>query len=162
MPFEGMDRQEYLKQKFGGLKEASKIYSIIYETGKNIGIFFQFDKIKRTPDSFTSHKLLALGHKKGKQNQIIETLFYSYFIEGKDIGQIKELMAIAKHNKIDEQVTKSYLTSNQDKTGLLAEEVQARKMGIKGVPCFIINKKYVLFGVQEKNRFIDIFNNLLK
>ena len=100
--------------------------------------------------------------KKGKQNQIIESLFYSYFIEGKDIGRLEELIVIAKHNKLDEQETNRYLTSNQDQENILEEEVKAKKMGIKGVPCFIINKEYVIFGVPEKNRFINLFDNLIK
>ena len=54
------------------------------------------------------------------------------------------------------------MTSNQDKEKLLEEESKARNMGIKGVPCFIINKEYVMYGVQEKYKFIDIFNNLIQ
>ena len=42
---------------------------------------------------------------------------------------------------------------------ILEEEVKAKKIGIKGVPCFIINNEYVIFGVPEKSRFIDLFNN---
>ena len=38
--------------------------------------------------------------------------------------------------------------------------MQARKIGIKGVPCFIINKEYVLFGAQEKEQLLNIFYNL--
>ena len=155
-----MDRQKYLNQKFGGSKRATIIYNTINEVGKRIGIYFQFDKIKRTPNTFASHRLLALGHKKGKQNQIIESLFYSYFIEGKDIGKIEELIIIAIHHNLNEKETNNYLNSNQDKQNLLGEEIQAKNMGIKGVPCFIINKQYVMFGVQEKEKFIDIFNNL--
>jgi len=161
MPFEGMDRQQYLSKKFGGSKNALKIYNVINETGKKIDIFFQFDKIKRTPNTLASHKLLALAHKQGKQNLIIESLFYSYFIKGKDIGQLKELIIIAKKNNLDEKETIHYLVSNQDNVNLLEEEVQARRMGIKGVPCFIVNKEYVLFGVQEKNSFINLFNKLI-
>ena len=56
-----------------------------------------------------------LGYKKGKQNQIIESLFYSYFIEGKDVGKLEELIVIAKQNNLDEEETYLYLTSNKDK-----------------------------------------------
>ena len=157
-----MDRQQYLNQKFGGFKRSTIIYNTINEVGKRIGIYFQFDKIKRTPNTFASHKLLALGHKKKKQTPIIESLFYSYFIEGKDIGKLEELIAIATHNNLNEKETNLYLTSDQYKANLFAEEIQARKMGIKGVPCFIIDKKYVLFGAQEKDKFIDIIDNLIK
>ena len=162
MPLAGIDRQQYLNQKFGGSKNASTIYDSINEAGEKIGIHFQFDKIKRTPNTLPSHKLLAFGHKKGKQNQIIESLFYSYFIEGKDIGQLEELISISTQNNLDEKETNLYLTSSQDKESLFAEEMQARKMGIKGVPCFIIDKKYVVFGAQEKDKFIDIIDNLIK
>ena len=67
-----------------------------------------------------------------------------------------------KENNLDEQETIHYLDSNQDNANLLEEEIQARRMGIKGVPCFIINKEYVIFGVPEENRFINLFDNLIK
>ena len=35
-----------------------------------------------------------------------------------------------------------------------------RKLGVKGVPCFIINKKFVLYGAQTKENFINIFNSI--
>ena len=92
----------------------------------------------------------------------MESLFYSYFIEGKDIGQLEELITIATHNNLDEKETNLYLASDQYKANLFAEEIQARKMGIKGVPCFIIDKKYVLFGAQEKDKFIDLIENIIK
>ena len=152
--------QKYLNQKFGGSKQASKIYNAISDAGKQVGIFFQFNRIKRTPNSFASHRLLEFGHKKKKQNQIIESIFYSYFVEGKDISKLEELITIAKQNDLNEQETNNYLTSNQDKKEILQEETQARKMGIRGVPCFIINKKYVIPGVPEEDRFIDLFYKL--
>ena len=161
MPLEGMNRKDYLNNKFGGKIQADKIYKEINEVGKNIGIYFQFEKIKKTPNTFASHKLLAIGHKYGKQNQIIESLFYSYFIEGKDIGNIDELLTIAQQNNVHSSATLQYLQSDIDKETILQEEDQARKIGIKAVPCFIINKDYVLFGAQEKENFFNIFYNLI-
>ena len=160
MPIEGMSRKNYLNNKFGGKVQADQIYNEINQAGENIGIHFQFNKIKKTPNTFASHKLLLLGHKYGKQNQIIESLFYSYFIEGKDIGNLEELLIIAEQNNICSNETLQYLQSNIDKKKLLQEEMQARKIGIKGVPCFIINKEYVLFGAQEKEQLLNIFYNL--
>ena len=55
-----------------------------------------------------------------------------------------------------------YLKSDEDKDNLLAEEIQARELGIKGVPCFIINRKFVLFGAQDKKNFLDIFHKINK
>tara|TARA_Y100000590_G_scaffold458718_1_gene614042 strand:- start:4457 stop:5092 length:636 start_codon:yes stop_codon:yes gene_type:complete len=161
MPNQGIKRLDYLVKKFGSIENANEVYNSINHTGKNLGIFFQFNKIKKTPNSFASHKLLALGHKQDKQNEIIESIFYAYFIEGKDIGNQKELIKIGKQHNLNELETKKYINSNEDKLNLLNEEIQAKKMGIKGVPCFIINKEYVIFGVQEENKFINLFKNLI-
>ena len=160
MPLEGINRKLYYKKKFGGDDQALKMYNNIKEVGKKNGIFFQFDKIIKTPNSFFSHKLLALGYKEGRQNEIIESIFYAYFIEGRDIGNINELVNIAEQFNINKHEASNYILSSKDRKGLLKEEIQAKNMGIKSVPCFIFNKKYVIFGAQEKKNFLDIFLHL--
>ena len=85
MPVEGKKRDIYLNLKFGTKKNADSIYKRIENEGKLINIYFQFDKIKNTPNSFLSHKLLAYAYKKNKQTNVLELLFYEYFIHGNDI-----------------------------------------------------------------------------
>jgi len=160
MPLEGMERQTYLDYKFGGKNNAKKVYDDIYQAGKEIGIYFQFDKITFTPNSFASHKLLALAYKFNKQNEVINSLFFSYFIEGKNIGNTEILINIAKLHGIFNIHTSDYLFSDQDNENLLNEEKHAKKLGVKGVPCFIINQKFVLYGAQNKENFINIFNSI--
>ena len=161
MPSNGMNRQEYLNEKFDGKENAKQTYNKIYEEGVRNKIYFQFDKILKTPNSFASHKLLALAFQAGKQTQVVETLFYSYFIEGIDIGKIKSLNEIAKQYGLYNEKNSLYLESDEDDKNLLAEEKHARELGVKGVPCFIINKEFVVFGAQEKDYFLNIFKNIL-
>tara|TARA_B110000438_G_C15772846_1_gene632724 strand:- start:658 stop:1152 length:495 start_codon:yes stop_codon:yes gene_type:complete len=160
MPIEGVDRQQYLENKFNGKEEAKKIYQSIDQEGLKNNIYFQFDKIKTTPNSFASHKLLALSHKFNKQTEVVESLFYDYFIEGIDIGNHEDLIRIAKLHNVYDDLTSDYLKSDEDKANLLAEEKYARELGIKGVPCFIINKEFVLFGAQDKSFFLDLFKKI--
>ena len=157
-----MDRQKYLDLKFNGTDNAKQIYQSIYDDGLSNDIHFQFDKITTTPNSFASHKLLALAHKFNKQTDVVETLFYAYFIEGIDIGDHDRLVQIAKQHQIYDEHTLQYLQSDQDLKNLLSEEKQARELGINGVPCFIINKEFVLFGAQDKKFFLDIFLKISK
>ncbi len=161
LPLEGIERKKYLKLKFKGEENAKKIYDKIYLSGLKYNIHFQFDKISKTPNSFLTHKLLALAHKFNKQTQVIETLFYDFFIEGVDIGEIDKLIRIAKHHNIYTNDTRVYLESTKDNENLLSEEKHARELGITGVPCFIINKKYVLIGAQEKGDFLKIFKSVI-
>ena len=162
MPNEGMQRQLYLESKFGGKQKAKDTYQTIYNAGIENNIHFQFEKIITTPNSFASHKLLAIAHRFNKQSSVVEALFYSYFIEGIDIGNIEQLVIIAKQHNIYDDKTLQYLKSDEDRENLLSEEIQARELGIKGVPCFIINREFVLFGAQDKKIFLDIFNKINK
>ena len=101
MPKEGMKRDEYLNKKFGGKEKALKVYKEIEDSGKLVHIHFQFKKIKITPNSFLSHKLLAFAFNKKKQNEVLETIFFHYFIEGKDIGNLEIIIEIAKQETIE-------------------------------------------------------------
>ena len=160
MPTKGMERNLYLNSKFGTKENADSIYKRIENEGKLTDIYFQFNKIKKTPNSFLSHKLLAYAYEKKKQTHVLELLFYQYFIEGADIGSLETLIQISKQTNIFDENTKNYLESALDNESLLNEQKQAKKMGIKGVPCFIFNKEVVISGAQSKEIFIQIIKSL--
>ena len=162
MPIEGMNREEYLINKFGSKEKALSIYKKIYEEGKLANIYFQFKKIKVTPNSFLSHKLLAFAYSKEKQNEVLESLFYQYFIEGENIGNLQTLIQIAKQTKVYEKDIENYLLSPQDNENLKNEAKQASAIGITGVPCFIFNKEFVVNGAQSKENFINLINSIIK
>ena len=155
-----MDRDEYLNKKFGGKDKAQEVYKKIQDEGKLSDIHFQFKKIKLTPNSFLSHKLLAFAYKKNKQNDVLESIFFQYFIEGEDIGNVNTLIAIAKQTKLYENGIENYLLSNEDNKNLLNEANQAKAIGISGVPCFIFDKEFVVNGAQPTENFINIIKSL--
>ena len=160
MQLEGMDRELYLTSKFGGKENAQSIYKKIEDEGKANKIYFQFNKIKTTPNSFFSHKLLAFAHRKKKQTKVLELLFYKYFIEGDDIGSLNTLVNISKDANIYDKNIENYILSTKDNDSLLNEEKQAKKIGINSVPCFIFNKEYVVSGAQPTENFNKLIYSL--
>ena len=160
MPPDGMDRQEYLISKFGSADAAKTIYDNIYEEGLKEGIDFNFDSIEVTPNSFNSHRLLAMAYEKNIQERVLNDLFESYFLRGEDIGNPNILLSIAVNNAIKEDEVKSYLSNKDNIEPLANEELQARKMGISSVPTFIINKQIVINGAQTSENFDLIFQKL--
>tara|TARA_B100000902_G_scaffold209252_1_gene199172 strand:+ start:176 stop:811 length:636 start_codon:yes stop_codon:yes gene_type:complete len=160
MPPDGMDRQEYLISKFGSADAAKTIYDNIYEEGLKEGIDFNFDSIEVTPNSFNSHRLLAMAYEKNIQEKVLNDLFESYFLRGEDIGNPNILLSIAVNNAIEEDEVKSYLSNKDNIEPLANEELQARKMGISSVPTFIINKQIVINGAQTSENFDLIFQKL--
>ena len=162
MPLNGIDRQQYLTSKFGSEDNARSVYQRIEDEGIKNKIYFQFNKIAKTPNSFLSHKLLAYAHNKKKQTEVLELLFYKYFIEGEDIGNLDVLINVSKDADIYDDNIEKYIISNQDNNSLLNEEKQAKNIGINSVPCFIFNKEIVVNGVQPTKNFIQIINSLNK
>lgn len=160
MPLEGMDRNEYLSKKFGGKEHALKVYKKIEDAGRLVNIHFQFKKIKKTPNSFLSHKLLAFAFSKRKQNEVLESIFFNYFIEGKDIGDLDNIIEIVKQTNLYEEGFEEYMLSKKDNENLLNEAKQANDIGISGVPCFIFNKEFVINGAQPSDVFKNIINSL--
>jgi predicted DsbA family dithiol-disulfide isomerase len=160
MPLNGIDRQQYLTSKFGSEDNARSVYQRIEDEGKKNKIYFQFNKIAKTPNSFLSHKLLAYAHNKKKQTAVLELLFYKYFIEGADIGSLDILIKVSKDADIYDEHIKKYIISKEDNNSLLNEEKQAKNIGINGVPCFIFNKEIVVNGAQPTKNFIQIINSL--
>ena len=160
MPLNGIDRQQYLTSKFGSEDNARSVYQRIEDEGKKNKIYFQFNKIAKTPNSFLSHKLLAYAHNKKKQTEVLELLFYEYFIEGEDIGSLDVLIKVSKDADIYNQHIEKYIISKEDNNSLLNEEKQAKNIGINGVPCFIFNKEIVVNGAQPTKNFIQIINSL--
>ncbi|MDA1181147.1 MAG: DsbA family oxidoreductase [Proteobacteria bacterium] len=160
MPPDGMDRQQYLTFKFGNEDNARSVYQRIEDEGKKNKIYFQFNKITKTPNSFFSHKLLAYAHNKKKQTEVLELLFYKYFIEGEDIGILNVLIQVSKDADIYDEHIEKYIISKKDNDSLLNEEKKAKNIGINSVPCFIFNKEIVVSGAQPKKNFIQIIDSL--
>lgn len=160
MPPDGMDRQEYLISKFGSSDAAKTVYENIYEEGVKEGINFNFDLIEVTPNSFNSHRLLALAYNANMQEKVLDDLFESYFLHGKDIGDPNILLQIAIKHNINAEEFKSYLSDQENIEPLANEAIQAKKMGINSVPTFIVNKQIVINGAQTSENFELIFEKL--
>mgnify|MGYP004001823339 FL=1 len=161
MPTNGMDRKLYLNTKFGGENRAEDIYKQIELAGLSTGIEFNFKQITIMPNSFYAHMLIEYSKEQNLQNKITEKLFTAFFLDGKNISDIKVLMEIAEKNNID-NFTKETLNHRKDiiENVKLSDE-RSRNKGVSGVPFFIINDNYAVSGAQESEVFEKIFETCL-
>jgi len=158
IPETGMTREDYLRAKFGAGDRPRQIYQAISETGRAEGIDFQFNRIKRTPNTVQSHRLIHWSGKEGVQDQVVESLFHAYFEEGRDIGDVETLIDCAVRAGVDQAKVRKFLESTELKQEVLAADLYARRLNINGVPCFIVNRKYAISGAQPPAAFLEVFN----
>ena len=142
MPTEGISRDKYLEIKFGGKDYAASMYENMKLKAKESGLNFNLEKIKKTPNTILSHLLINLSKQFNLQNEIIEKIYKSYFIDGLDIGDVKILINIAKENNIPENVFTNFI-NDKNTENINSKILIAKEKGINGVPFFEIGKNFI-------------------
>lgn len=153
MPAEGMDRQAYLSAKFGGEDSAKQVYSRVEQAAQGAGIPVDFGKIQRTPSTMAAHRLILFADKQGLGTPLKESLFRRYFQEGQDVGATDVLIEAAKESGLDETDARAYLDSEEGAQEVRGWQAEAQRLGISGVPFFIIEQKHGLSGAQPPETF---------
>jgi|SRR5579864_3372649 len=158
MPEEGMARADYIAAKFGDSGHSRRIHQTITEAGASVGIDFALDRIKRSPNTRNAHRLIRFASARGSGGAVVDRLFRGYFLEGRDVGDIATLAAIAAEAGISRDEARAFLESNEERAEIIAEDRNARRLGINAVPCFIFDGQYAVSGAQEPEFFFPVFD----
>jgi predicted DsbA family dithiol-disulfide isomerase len=151
LPLEGVDRKQYLESKFGP-DAMERIHARLDAVGKEAGIDFQFDKIRRSPNTRDAHRLLWLAGTQGKQSALKEALMQAYFIDGRDVGDRKVLSEIAAAVGLEADVT-TFLAGDGGVQEVEEDLMTAGQLQISGVPFFILDQRIGLAGAQPPEVF---------
>ena len=155
MPKEGMDRRVYLDAKFGGAEARRAVEDRVATAGEADGIEFAFDRIARTPNTFDAHRLIWFAEQQGCQDQVVEALFHSYFTKGSEIPDLDSLAEIASYCGLNREEGERFLASGQGVEEVRAEEAAGHRMGVRGVPYFVLNGRYTISGAQPPDIFVS-------
>jgi predicted DsbA family dithiol-disulfide isomerase len=149
MPASGIPRAEYRQRKFGAAKSAALDEQMI-QTGRELGIAFDFVKQQRTPSTRLAHRLIwAAGQQSlAVQNALVDQLFAAYFEQGLDISQRSVLLALASSSGLELKAATAALDDEASLMAVLALEDWGVSAGIQGVPFFIVAGKYAMSGAQ--------------
>jgi len=155
MPLDGMNRKAYLEAKFGSLEAFGLMEEQLLAAGAEEKIPFAFEKIQRTPNTFAAHRLVWYAALQGKQDEVVEGLFGAYFLEGGNLGDVKTLTHVAVEAGLDRIETETFLASEKGVVEVKAEEAVGRRLGIRGVPYFVINRTVAISGAQPPDIFVS-------
>jgi len=138
MPPEGMSRRTYLSRKFGSWERAQAIQARTVLAGRDDGVTFDYEAIKRTPNTFLAHRVSWLAQREGKQRAWVDAALQAYFAHGRDIGSPGVLAEIAAGIGLDRNAVAAFLSSDDGVEGVRALERIALELGVQGVPFFDI------------------------
>ena len=142
LPDEGISRQQYLADKFGGPQRAAEIYQRVRAAGQAVGLPLNIDGIQLQPNTLAAHTLLAFAQEElNDASTVKEALLHAYFVENRFIGDIDVLCDIAWACGLDADKARSYISDPVKQHAVAQADGRARAQGIQGVPFFIFNGK---------------------
>ena len=134
MPLEGMERRSYRSRKFGSWERSQAMDAQTVLAGRDDGATFDYEAIKRTPNTFLAHRVSWFAQREGKQRAFVEAAFQAYFAHGRDIGSESVLAEVAGGTGLDRDAVAAFLSSDDGATSVRALERTALERGVRGVP----------------------------
>lgn len=136
-------------EDMANLERNARMIAAVRDAGASVGISFKFDHLSRTPQSADTHRLLQLAQKNGLGDAMLNALFRAYFEQGADVGNRETLTDIALSAGLARDAIEETLASQEAWHAVFAENARMRRIGVSGVPCFIINDTHAISGAQE-------------
>jgi predicted DsbA family dithiol-disulfide isomerase len=159
MPADGMKRAVYRARKFGA-ERAFALDRDMTELGLGEGIRFAFDRMERTPNTRKAHLLIAMASRRGLGGAAAEALFTAYFEEGRDIGREDVLAEIALAIGLDQAQAEAAFSDDSLRASVVDIETEAARLGIGGVPFFIIDNAWSVSGAQPREAWLDVLRRV--
>ncbi|MBE7701610.1 DsbA family oxidoreductase [Oerskovia sp. Sa1BUA8] len=124
------------------------------------GLAYDFDALQHTK-TLKAHELLHFAKSRGKQVEMKERLLKAYFEQGRHVGRIDELAALATDVGLDADEVRAALESGEFEDAVEQDIEQARAYGISGVPFFVFNGRYGVSGAQDPAVFTQVLDQVV-
>jgi predicted DsbA family dithiol-disulfide isomerase len=146
---------DMLAAKYGMSREqAAANTGNLTQQAKAIGLDYKLEQAIQT-NTFDAHRLTHYAASQGKQAEFTERLFKAHFTETLHIGNEEKLVELAVEVGLDRAETKRVLAEGQFANEVRADEQEAGRLGVRGVPYFVINRKYAISGAQSSETFLE-------
>lgn len=160
MPLEGTDQKNYLTNKFGGEEQYQQITNRVTAVAVEEGLHFDFGKQKVSPNTRDAHRIIQLAKQDGKQLEVKEALMNAYFVEGIDISKKENIIDVVANVGLLKEKVEQFLSTDEGIREVVLAENELQKLGITGVPFYIINNQYGVSGAQPTESFVQAFEDI--
>lgn len=158
LPPGGIPRSEFMRARFGSDAPASAIYERVLNEAESEGLTLDFERIEVAPNTLQAHRLLSWAEPSGRQHELAERLFRSYFQEGRNIGDREELVRAARLAGLDAEAATRLLDGHDELDKVRSELALAQSAGVSGVPFFVLGGRFAIPGAQPA----DVMRQLIE
>jgi predicted DsbA family dithiol-disulfide isomerase len=142
---------EHLARKYGmSVEQAEAMHEQMTALAASEGLEYHLDRT-RGGNSLDAHRLIHLAAEHGLQDAMQERLMRGYFTEGEAIGDPDTLGRLATELGVDP----AGLDDNAYADDVRADEQLAARIGINGVPFFVLDRRYGVSGAQPSDLLLQ-------
>jgi len=151
-----------LAKKYGmPLEIARAQLNRMCKLGQEEGIDFKYGSAIYT-NMLDAHRLTKFVESKGKDvSKIIHLLFDAYYTRNVRLADREVLLDLAEKVDLDKQEVITMLDSKDFVKEVRRDEMEAYKMGVHGVPFFVINGKYTINGCESISKMKQVITDAL-
>lgn len=121
--------------------------SSVYPLAEQLGVDIKLPPVQ--PRSRRAHEAAHWARRHGKFREYNDALFRAFFQRGEDIGKTDVLARIASDMGLEGDDLRGALANDLYLENVLADEREAKKLRLSGVPAFVANRRIALSGVQS-------------
>ncbi|MBW3572487.1 MAG: DsbA family oxidoreductase [Gemmatimonadetes bacterium] len=160
LPPQGKPWDEVIRTKFGGPERARAMFQHVAAAGAQDGLAFDFESIPAHPNTRDAHRLLLLAQHSGLGREMAEALFAANFAEGRDVGKTGVLTDVAAQVGMDRDRVARFLGGDELGRQVDESQAEAARLGITGVPFFVIDGRYAFSGAQPLETFVSVLDRV--
>jgi predicted DsbA family dithiol-disulfide isomerase len=139
---------ERLAAKYGMSSErAETLHTEMTERAAAEGLEYRFD-LAQGGNTFDAHRMIHLAATYGRQAAAQERLMRAYFTEGEAISDRDTLVRLVAELGVDEAEARDALALDRFAEDVRSDEQLAARLGIQGVPFFVLDRRYGVSGAQ--------------
>ena len=146
---------ERLAAKYGmTVEEAAGRQAEITTLAAQDGLTYDLAE-SRGGNTFDAHRLIHLAGRHGLQDAMKERLMRAYFTEGEPLGDKAILVRLATEVGLDAAEARAALEGEAFADTVHADEELAARIGIRGVPYFVLDRRYGVSGAQPSELLLE-------
>jgi predicted DsbA family dithiol-disulfide isomerase len=144
---------DYLVSRKGlSAEQVRAMFDQVRQIAAEEGLAYDFDRVV-VANSLPGHELLHLAAASGLADAVKEALLSAHFEHGEDIGDRAVLVRIGTEAGLPADEVERALDEHTQLEAVRADVAEARRLGIRGVPFFVLDGRYGVSGAQPTALF---------
>ncbi|WP_432496938.1 DsbA family oxidoreductase [Kineococcus gypseus] len=103
-----------------------------------------------------AHQVLHLARERGVQEAVLRRLVLAHFAEGEALGEVEVLARLGAEAGLDAAEVREVLARDALLGAVRADEAEAAELGARGVPFFVVDRRYGVSGAQPVEHLLEV------